>query len=422
MSKKLLSAMVIWGTAMLSALSVALMIKLGSELFLWFQYLQKNFWWALLIWTPLATMAIVFLLRKYAPGAAGTGSPQALIGTNSEMPESKRGMFLSCRIALAKIFLTPCAFLAGLSLGNEGPAVQVGASVMHLARSYTKNIGRVSVESLIMVGNGIGLAVCFGSALGGLFFCVERMSGTFFKNSKILMTAFIMLAAVIHLEIFGNVPYYGFIKYEPVTPALLIPALCVLILSAILGHLWIEAMIFGVNHKSILGRFRAGRPLLVAGVCGSLVSILGLCTLQIITGTSETATRDFFDSQAVYAWWFVPAKFLACVLTSWSGVSAGMFIPMINIGGGIGALISKTLCLGYSANIAALGMVSFLAYVSRSPLASVMIIADITGSYQLLAPELLMAVVSCGAAMLFSQDLWNSQVDIMLSKLQEIKI
>jgi H+/Cl- antiporter ClcA len=414
---KVLSYFAIVLAAIGTALSVSFLIGLGTVLFEVFAKVSAYSWWAPLIWTPTVTVCIVYLITRYVPGAAGTGSPHAIIGTDPRLHKNERSLFLSVKLAISKIFLTAGAFFAGLSLGNEGPAVQIGAALMHSIRKVTKHAKEITIESLIMLGNGIGLAVCFGSVLGGIFYCIERMNRTFFESNKFLVMLGVLSATVVCLYFFGTTPHYGLISFDPITVELLFPVVLLLVLSLIASTVWIKALIYGVNGATRFGKIKSRYPLIVAGVCGFLVALIGVLSQGSITGASELYTHQLFDTNAEYLSWFAPAKLISSILTAWSGVSAGMFIPMLNIGGGIGAFVAKSLSMGYVSILVTLGMAVFLASVSRAPLTATIIVADVSGAWPLIVLILLVSVVASKLSSMVCPDLWDTQIDMMLNKI-----
>ncbi len=122
------------GFAALAGLTVVAFTWLTEHALQMFSVLDAQAWWAPLLWTPACTAAIVWLTRRFAPCAAGSGIPQVMAALTPEVPPAARGLFVSLRLALAKALLTAWGLLAGLSLGREGPSVQIAAGVMHHAR------------------------------------------------------------------------------------------------------------------------------------------------------------------------------------------------------------------------------------------------------------------------------------------------
>ena len=70
-------------------------------LHLFFQ-MQAAWWWAPLAWTPLCTCAIVWVTRRYVPGAAGSGIPQVIATLEPSTNAADRPLFVSMKLAMAK--------------------------------------------------------------------------------------------------------------------------------------------------------------------------------------------------------------------------------------------------------------------------------------------------------------------------------
>jgi len=113
---------------------------------LFFQ-MQRQVWWAPLLWTPLTAGAIVWITRRHFPGAAGSGIPQVMAAQDHPVHRHVSSIFVSLRLSLAKMALTAWGLLAGLSLGREGPSVQIAAGVMHSARRWLPRRSRAPTRS-----------------------------------------------------------------------------------------------------------------------------------------------------------------------------------------------------------------------------------------------------------------------------------
>ncbi len=90
--------------------------------------------WMTLLWTPALTAAIVWYTREHSPGASGSSIPQVMRALDDDITDADRHGLVSFRLGMRKIVLVAGGMLAGLSIGREGPMVQVGASVMGHAR------------------------------------------------------------------------------------------------------------------------------------------------------------------------------------------------------------------------------------------------------------------------------------------------
>ncbi len=79
-----------------------------------------------LLWTPALTVALLWWTRRLVPGAMGSGIPQVVRALEDDLQPSQRARLASLRVSLHKIGLVSGGLLAGLSIGREGPTVQVG--------------------------------------------------------------------------------------------------------------------------------------------------------------------------------------------------------------------------------------------------------------------------------------------------------
>jgi H+/Cl- antiporter ClcA len=128
--------LVIIGFAVLSGLAVIGLTWLSEAALHTFFNLHTAQPWLVLIWAPALTTGIVWLTRRWAPGAAGSGIPQVLAAQHEAIEPGQRSRFVSLKLSVAKVLLTSGGLLAGLSTGREGPSVQVAAGVMHHARRW----------------------------------------------------------------------------------------------------------------------------------------------------------------------------------------------------------------------------------------------------------------------------------------------
>ncbi|MDH5538611.1 MAG: chloride channel protein, partial [Rhizobacter sp.] len=94
--------------------------------------------WIALVWTPALTVAVLWWTRRFAPGALGSGVPQVLRSLDEGLYPAQRTWLVSVRLSIQKVALVCGGLLAGLSIGREGPMVQVGAGVMHHARRWLR--------------------------------------------------------------------------------------------------------------------------------------------------------------------------------------------------------------------------------------------------------------------------------------------
>ena len=225
-----------------------------------------------------STAAIVWLTRRYLPGAPGSGIPQVMAATDPSVPVSQYGLFVSIRLTVAKMVLTTWGLLAGLSLGREGPSVQVAAGIMQHARRWLPKRGVVSDQhGLLIAGGAAGIAAAFNTPLGGVMFAIEELSRRPEQRSSGLIMAAIVLAGLMSVSIYGNATYFGVISVPALGWELLGPGLLVAVVCGALGGLFSRLLIAStVGGLDRLSRLRTRAPVGFAALCGLAMAVIGL--------------------------------------------------------------------------------------------------------------------------------------------------
>jgi H+/Cl- antiporter ClcA len=189
-----------------------------------FAALRGRYHWAPLIVTPLCAAAVVWCTRRFAPGAAGSGIPQVMATLDRRVGEGERGLFVSLRLSVSKILLTSGGLLGGLSLGREGPSVQIAAGVMLQARRFMPAGAAVGIHGLLVAGGAAGIAAAFNTPLGGVMFAIEELARAPEQRSSGLIIAGIVLAGLVAVSAHGNGAYFGVIHAQSIGFELLGPA------------------------------------------------------------------------------------------------------------------------------------------------------------------------------------------------------
>ena len=280
------AALVVVGLTWLSEYALALFVDLRTA------------WgWTPLLWTPLCTGAIVWVTRRYAPGAEGSGIPQVMASLESTVDPSNRNLFVSLKLSTAKIVLTAWGLLAGLSLGREGPCVQIAAGVMLAARRWLPKRSAVTAQGLLVAGGAAGIAAAFNTPLAGVMFAIEELSRSPEQRSSGLIVAAIVVGGLVAVSIHGNATYFGVIHVSGIGLSLVIPGLLVTLFSGLAGGLFSRLLIVSLGGQSAdrLSRFRLQRPVLFAAACGLAVAVIGILTSGATFGSGYTPTRSMLE-------------------------------------------------------------------------------------------------------------------------------
>lgn len=410
---------VVLAFAALAGLTVVAFTWMTEQAFEHFVSFEKAFWWGPMLWIPASTAAIVWLTRRYAPGAAGSGIPQVMAALTPEVSRADRSLFVSIRLTVAKMLLTSWGMLAGLSLGREGPSVQIAAGVMHHARRWLPQRSQISDHGLMMAGGAAGIAAAFNTPLGGVMFAIEELSRRPEQRSSGLLLAAIVLGGLMGVSVYGNASYFGVIRIENFSIALLLPGLLVAVCCGLAGGLFARLLVMSLAGRSgdWFSRVRTHAPVRFAAACGLAVAVLGLVSHGDTFGSGYEHTRAMLEGSGDAAPFYVLLKFIATWITAWAGVPAGIFAPSLAIGGALGNDIAQLTAYANAPTLIALGMAGFLAAVTRAPLTAFIIVMEMVDGHALVLSLMATTLVASGVSRLISPPLYTSLAELQLQRL-----
>lgn len=373
-------------------------------------------WWLPLLWTPLCCVGIVWLTRRHARGAAGSGIPQVMAALDPALSGGRRPLLVSLRLSVAKIILTSATLLGGMSAGREGPSVQIAAGVMLLARRWLPRRSGISAHALLVTGGAAGIAAAFNTPLAGVMFAIEELSRTPEQRNSGLLVAGIVLAGLIAVSVQGNGTHFGVIHPGPIGLALVTPGLLVALACGLAGGLFARLLVACLSGRSpdLPTRWRARHPLAFAAVCGVAVAAIGLISGGATYGSGNGATQALLNNEADVPGAFVLLKFVATWLTAWSGVPAGIFAPALSIGAALGNDIAHLTGYAHGAALIALGMVGFLAAVTQAPLTAFIIVMEMVDGHGMVLSLMACALVASTVSRVLSPPLYGALAQIQL--------
>jgi len=398
---------------------VVLFAKLCDRAFAAFLVLQGRWWWAPLLWTPALTALIVWITRRWFAGAAGSGIPQVMAAIEPDVAPAHQSLFVSLRLSLAKIGLTVAALLGGLSAGREGPSVQIAAGFLVQVRRFIPWRSRVGAPSLLVAGGAAGIAAAFNTPLGGVMFAIEELAKAPERRSSGLLVAAIVLAGVMGVSINGNTTYFGVIRAGTVGLDMLLPGCAVALLAGLLGGLFSRLVLacLRTDARGPVAALRRRHPIWFAAGCGLLIACFGLTTANATFGSGYASTRAMLDGQGGLPLAYLPFKFMATWLTTWSGVPAGIFAPSLAIGAGVGNDVALLLHHADAPQLIALGMAGFLAAVTQAPLTAFIIVMEMVDGHGMVLSLMACALLASLVSRLLSPPLYAALARVQLERI-----
>jgi len=352
----------------------------------------------------LVSGLVVYLICRLATGHGTDLLTRAFHHQMGEMPV--RGPLVKAAAAIGVIS-------AGGSAGPEGPMAALGASIgstVGRAFGVTPHERRI----LLVAGCAAGVGAIFRCPFGGALFAAEILYADPDFESEAVVPSFV--ASVIGYstfmffqEQFGE-PLLGWAKVMSFhSPLELVP-------YAILGLLCgVVAIVFSVSvhavEKHAIERPRLPLWLLPA-IGGLLTGVLACCLPQVMDGRylfiRNALDGSLFRESPQASWWWwtaffgavAIAKCFGTALTVGSGASGGVLGPCVFIGGAVGACLGALLEAvvpgglpeALRESLIPVGMGGVLAAGMRTPLAAIVMVAEMTGGYGLIVPLMLVCV------------------------------
>ncbi|RDI98205.1 chloride channel protein [Dyella solisilvae] len=359
-------------------------------------------YWAFFI-TPPTFALLAWLTQGALKPTRGSGIPQAIAALKIE-DEDFRQSLLSLRVAIGKMALTLTALLAGASVGREGPTVHVGAGLLYSLGRRFGFAEPAAAGRFILAGAGAGLAAAFNTPLAGVVFAIEEMSGAFeHRMSGTLLTA-VIISGVVSLGILGNYSYFGHFDIGLPLGEAWLSVLATGIVCGLAGGLFAR-LIQPSDHglRGIVGRLRAGQPVLFAAGCGLALVLLSQLTHTGLYGTGYAQAKEILENHNETVKSFGALKFFGNVASYWAGIPGGIFSPALAVGAGLGNNLTAILPGVDPSAVVLLGMAAYLSGVTQAPLTATVISMELTANQQMVLPIMATCLLARAASSLLSR-------------------
>jgi H+/Cl- antiporter ClcA len=315
-----------------------------------------------------------------------------------------------------KIALVSAGLLAGLSIGREGPAVQIGAGIMAHMRRWISPKSVIDTHDLMVAGAAAGIAAAFNTPLGGVVFALEKLSRRRGISQSSLVITAIVLSGLIAVAMFGSQSYFGELRVQQMTMALLGPGLVVALVCGLGGGLFARLIV--VSTRGLPDRFSGWRktyPYRFAAACAFGVALIALATGGATAGAGYAPTRALLEGQAELPGVYAVLKFCASWLSTWTGVPAGVFAPALAIGAGIGHDVALLTGLSREAAIPliALGMAGFLSAATGGPITAFIIVMEMVSGHAMVLSLMACSLLSGGVSRLVTKPLYQELASMM---------
>lgn len=297
--------------------------------------------------------------------------------------------------SIKTLFASPLLLGTGGSAGIEGTVAHLGGAIgvfySRLLPAFSKNR-----RMFIICGASAAIGAAFHAPLGASIYMAEVL---YFSSD--IETGYIahsviasVLAYAVSIAFYGHHALFNFTSLSFRTqdiPFTILLALFTLPVS----------FLFTRTFRKIQVHFSAlDLPLWSKPVLGALLVGLLLIVFPRAGGVGYHYIQEIINGQwtALLLIAFILCKIGATSLTVGSGCNGGLFGPSIVIGASLGALFALMMKgLGFNLNSGTyivLGMAAFLSSTENTPVSSIIMISEITGTYELLIPLSLASVTA----------------------------
>ena len=357
----------------------------------------------------LGGLVVGFLIDQWAWEVAGHGTDEAIRAFHSG------GGRVRVRVPLLKLVAAALTLGTGGSGGREGPAAQIGSGFGSWWAGLL-NLSPRERRVALATGLGAGVGAIFRAPLGGAIYAAEVLYIQDFEP-EVFFPA--IIASVVSYSVFGlffgfatlfalpvggvgwnlgQIPLYaflglicaavgvGFVRLFRATERKMEatgwPYRVRVPLGMGVAGGAVVAVYYGLpwgNHFAALSSINVGYGFVQAAMLGQI----GLSTLVPIALVALTAA--------------ILLRMATTCLTVGSGGAAGLFGTSVVVGALLGvevgavfhSLLPGVVSVAAISAFAIVGMMTFFGGVSKAPLAVLVMVVEMTGSYSLLVPAML---------------------------------
>jgi CIC family chloride channel protein len=366
--------------------------------------------WMLFFLPALGGIISGWLVYTFAPEAEGHGTDAAIDSYHN------KGGFVRGRIPFIKTIASAVTITSGGSGGREGPIAQIGAGFGSYLATRLKLSDR---DRRIMLAAGIGAGVgsIFRAPLAGALFAAEVLYRNPEFEAEVIIPAGI--SSVVAYCVFCLVCGWGSLfesqDFAFQNPLELGPYIVLAFILVGGGILYIKSF-YGVHRIAKALKIPNHIKPAIGGLCTGAIGFFLPQALSFGYGFAQMALNNEIPTLLLLGLAF--GKIMTTSFSIGSGGSGGVFGPSIVIGGAFGGAVGRIFhaiipgIVTEPGAFVVVGMAGFFAAVSNTPISTIIFVSEMTNSYHLLLPSLLV----CSLVYLLSRK-WTIYVQQVPSRL-----
>ena len=367
---------------------------------------------AVLFGAACVGVATGFLVKK-EPLISGSGIPQV----KGELAGAIRPVWY--RVLALKFVGGLMTLGAGLTMGREGPSVQMGAAV---GRGASELFRRPETEKKYLVTSGAaaGLAAAFHAPMAGVVFALEEGHQNFSATALVSAMAGAIAADFVSSSAFGLKPVLSFsaVPSFPLNEFWIIVPLGILVGAA--GVLFNRLILLS---KRLYDKIRC--PVWIKTAIPFIITGIACMCLPSLFGSGESLIGEGAPLGMGYGGLLLllGLKFLLLLICFGSGLPGGIFFPLLVIGSLYGMILGTftTQVLGLPTEILTvivlLAMAAHFAAIVRAPVTGILLVSEMTGTFAFFLPLALVSLCAyLTADLLRSKPIYDSLLELLLLK------
>lgn len=356
------------------------------------------------LWLAFLGLLVLLVGRlvTWEPTTSGSGIPQvdAEVAGKLNMPWH--------RVIVAKFVEGTACALGGLSLGREGPSVQLGGMAgKGVSRLLKRNRGEERL--LTTCGAAAGMAAAFHAPLTGVLFALEEIHKQFTASLIISVMASSLVADYLVSGVLGVKPVLSISLASdlPHVDYLLVCALGVV--CGLLGALHNRGMF---ESQELYNKITKGVPYLRLLIPFTLAGVAAFAAPDLMCGGDAIIEKcvRYAGQGFMPLMLLLVGKYLFTTICFGSGAPGGTLFPLVVMGlltGGAFAVAGNAfigLDIAYYPNFLVLGIAGFFAAVVRAPVTGVVLAFELTGSLDAMLSVSLVSILAYIVANLTKTD------------------
>lgn len=340
--------------------------------------------------TTLGGLISGVLVFKFAPETKGSGIPFV------KMVMARMGNITRVRTIVIKFLAGVAGIGTGLSLGREGPSVQLGAGAGALVGKIFKMKG-TDQGKLIAAGAGSAIGATFNAPIAGTIFVLEELVNKFSASLLFPVLVATVTASSVARHFLGNNPSFT-IPY--ITHDLSFEGISVcIILGIVAGFLGVAFAKIIYKNNEFFEKMDKIPNWLKPAIAGFGIGVIGLFIPYVLGSGNLSVDLLLQHKLALSVVVLVFAvKFFVTPFCFGSGAAGGIFLPMLMLGSFLGYIVASIFNMfGFHVDVvvmAMIGMGAFLASVARTPITAVVMVFEMTAGYTHILPIMLSAAIA----------------------------